>query len=54
MFNSTPIAAQVMTSEDPPWLIKGRGMPVVGTKFTTTLMFNKACMTRPAVNPIPR
>ena len=43
MFNSTPIAIRFIISDDPPALMSGSGMPLVGASPVTTLMLTNAC-----------
>lgn len=49
-----PIAAKLMTSDDPPALMNGRVMPVIGTSVTTTPMLMNAWMHSQAVIPAAR
>lgn len=37
-----PIAAKLMMSDEPPALMNGRVMPVIGTRVTTTAMLMNA------------
>ena len=39
-----PIAAKLMMRDEPPALMNGRVMPVIGTSVTTTAMLMKAWM----------
>ena len=46
-----PIAAKLMMRDEPPALMKGRVMPVIGTSVTTTAMLMNAWMHSQAVIP---
>lgn len=46
-----PAAAKLMTSDEPPALMKGSGMPVTGSSATTTPMLMKACRQSQVVMP---
>src|SRR6266545_2100291 len=56
--STRPTPKRAKTSEDPPALMKGRGIPLVGTRPRTTLMLMKAWITmdrvRPAARNIPK
>ena len=52
--NSTPTAAKLMVSDDPPALMNGSVMPVTGISATTTAMLMKAWMHSQAVMPAAR
>ncbi len=47
-----PIAAKLMISDEPPALMNGRVMPVIGTSVTTTPMLMNAWMHSQAVIPV--
>ena len=49
--SSTPTAAKLIVSDDPPALMNGSVMPVTGTSATTTAMLMKAWMHSQAVMP---
>ena len=57
MFNTTPIAAKFITSDVPPELKNGSGIPVVGINLVTTAIFtniwNANIPTIPAAMSIP-
>jgi hypothetical protein len=53
-FNNTPTLASITNKLDPPYEIKGSGMPLVGSKASTTLMLKKACTTIMVVTPTAR
>ncbi len=46
-----PTAAKLTTSDDPPSLTNGSGMPVMGISTTTTLMLMSAWKMSQAVTP---
>ena len=46
-----PIAAKLMMSDEPPALMNGSVMPVIGTSVTTTAMLMNAWMQSQAVIP---
>ena len=46
-----PIAAKLMMSDEPPALMNGRVMPVIGTSVTTTPILMNAWMHSQAVIP---
>jgi len=46
-----PIAAKLMMRDEPPALMNGRVMPVIGTSVTTTAMLMKAWMHSHPVMP---
>ena len=46
-----PIAAKLMMSEEPPALMNGSVIPVIGTSVTTTAMLMNAWMHSQAVMP---
>ena len=46
-----PTAARLMVSEEPPALMKGSVMPVIGTSATTTPMLIRAWKVIQAVTP---
>ena len=46
-----PIAAKLMMSDEPPALMKGSVIPVIGTRVTTTPMLMNAWMHSHAVIP---
>jgi hypothetical protein len=46
-----PTAAKLMMRDEPPALINGRVMPVIGTSVTTTAMLINACRHSHAVIP---
>jgi phosphoribosyl-AMP cyclohydrolase len=46
-----PIAAKLMMSEEPPALMNGSVIPVIGTSVTTTAMLMNAWMHSHAVMP---
>ncbi len=46
-----PTAAKLMMSDEPPALMNGRVMPVIGTSVTTTPMLMNAWMHSQAVMP---
>lgn len=52
--SSTPTAAKLMVSDDPPALMNGSVIPVTGTSATTTAMLMKAWMHSHAVIPAAR
>ena len=54
MFSSRPVATRFKSSEDPPWLMNGRAIPLVGIIASTIEMLMKACMVTMSVIPIPR
>jgi len=43
MPTSIPTPASVKSTEDPPALTNGRGIPLVGTAFVTTATLMAAC-----------
>jgi phosphoribosyl-AMP cyclohydrolase len=47
-----PAAAKLMTSDDPPALMNGSVIPVIGTRATTTAMLMNAWMQSHAVMPM--
>ena len=49
-----PIAAKLMMSDEPPALMKGSVIPVIGTRVTTTPMLMNAWMHSQAVIPAAR
>ena len=49
--NRIPIAAKLMMSDEPPALMNGSVMPVIGSSVTTTPMLMKAWMHNQAVMP---
>ena len=49
-----PIAAKLMMSDEPPALMNGSVMPVIGTSVTTTPMLMNAWMHSHAVIPAAR
>ena len=49
--NRIPIAAKLMMRDEPPALMNGRVMPVIGTSVTTTAMLMQAWMHSHAVIP---
>jgi hypothetical protein len=51
IFSNTPTAASVGTRDEPPYEMKGRGIPFVGTSDRTTLILKSACVTIPATKP---
>jgi len=51
MDSSTPAAAKLTRSDEPPALMNGSVMPVIGTSVTTTPMLMKAWMQSQAVMP---
>ena len=46
-----PTAAKLMMRDEPPALMNGRVMPVIGTSVTTTAMLMNACRQSHAVMP---
>src|SRR2546428_10491 len=42
-FSSTPAANREIASDEPPELMNGSGMPLVGTSDSVTLMLKNAC-----------
>ena len=52
MFNSTPAANNEMASDEPPELMNGSGMPLVGTSDSVTLMLKNACAIIMTVSPV--
>ena len=54
MERSTPTAAKLMTSDEPPALMNGRVMPVTGRSATTTAMLMNAWRQSQAVIPAAR
>jgi len=52
MFRRIPIPAKLTRREEPPWLIKGRGIPVTGSDPVTTPILSKAWNAIIAVIPI--
>ena len=51
MDRSTPAAAKLTSSEEPPALMNGSVMPVTGSSATTTAMFTNAWKHSQAVIP---
>ena len=51
MDKSTPAAAKLTSSEEPPALMNGSVMPVTGSRATTTAMLMNAWMHNQAVIP---
>ena len=51
MFSKIPTLASVQNSDVPPCEIIGRGMPLLGTSESTTLMLKKACYRIDVVMP---
>lgn len=49
-----PTAARLIVSDEPPALINGRVMPVIGKRATTTPMLMNAWMHSQAVMPAAR
>src|ERR1051325_8560172 len=49
-----PIPTKLMTSDDPPLLTKGSGMPFVGIRPSTTLTLMNACTATIVVRPSAR
>jgi len=47
-----PIAAKLMMSDEPPALMNGSVMPVIGSRATTTPMLMNACRQSHAVIPM--
>jgi hypothetical protein len=43
MFSKIPISKKVSTTDEPPKLIRGKGMPVTGIKPVTAAILIKAC-----------
>ena len=54
MFSSTPTASRFINIDEPPLLTSGSGMPLVGIKPSTTLIFTNACSTSIIVIPSAR
>ncbi len=46
-----PTAAKLMSSDEPPALMNGRVIPVIGSRLTTTPMLMKAWRQSQAVMP---
>ena len=46
-----PTAAKLTSSDDPPALMNGSVMPVIGSSTTTTAMLMNACSVSQAVMP---
>ena len=49
-----PIPTRLISSDDPPALTNGSGMPLVGIRPSTTLMFTNACTAIIVVRPSAR
>ena len=47
-----PTAAKLTSNDEPPALMKGSVMPVIGSSTTTTPMLMKACRVSQAVMPV--
>jgi hypothetical protein len=52
--SSIAIPIMLMSSDDPPALTNGSGMPLVGSRPSTTLMLSEAWKTIIVVSPIAR
>ena len=52
MFNKIPMPSRLISSDEPPALTSGSGMPLVGIIPSTTLMFTSACT--PIIVVMPR
>ncbi len=48
------MASRLMTSDEPPELTKGSGIPLVGINPSTTLIFTNACTATIVVSPSAR
>src|SRR5205823_7965882 len=53
-FRRIPMPTRLMTSEDPPLLTNGNGIPFVGINPSTTLMLMNACTATIVVSPSAR
>ena len=49
-----PIPSRLISNDEPPALTKGSGMPLVGIRPSTTLMFSNACTATIVVSPRAR
>ena len=53
-FSRIPMPIMLISSDEPPKLTNGSGMPLVGSSPSTTLMLKNACTTTIAVSPSAR
>lgn len=54
MFSRIPVAMRFNSREDPPWLMKGRAIPLVGISASTIEMLMNACSDTMSVIPSAR